>query len=147
MKRFPNYFFYLGNLISYYVFSGQRDKGLLFLDEAIAREPNNAQYYYVKGTIKEEEGNAVEAAQMFEKAIELNKEAADYWIARGRLYYNHAIQLESESLSTRDNKLADEIMLKAKEEFKKSLSYFEKGAELNPQDFDNLKTLRSLYYR
>ena len=146
MQRFPDDFFYLGNLINYFVFSGQKDKGLLYLEEAIAREPNNAQYYYVKGTIKEEEGNAIEAAQMFEKAIELNKEAADYWIARGRLYYNHAIQLESESLSTLDNKFADDIMLNAKYDFKHSLTYFENGAELTHQAYYNLTTLLSLFY-
>ena len=44
-------------------------------------------------------------------------------------------------------KASDMLKAKAMEMMRESLPYFEKAAEVNGEDIDNLRTLRSVYYK
>jgi len=63
---FPSDVWFLQNLINYYIFSGKIKDALEYLDKAIAREPNLAQYRYVKGNLDESLGNTEEAIAAFD---------------------------------------------------------------------------------
>ena len=146
-KRFPNEFFFLGNLINFYIFNGQEQKGIAYLDKAIEQDPNNAQYFNVKGSVMETLNRFDEAAVYYAKALEINPNLMLALNNMGRMIYNEAYKLEDKAALTRDAKMADQIQAASIAKFKESLPYFEKAAELNPTDIENLKNLRSVYYR
>lgn len=146
-KKFPAEQFFLGNLINHFIFSGESEKAIDYLNAAIAQEPNNEQYYFVKGNVMEVLQKTDEAMIFFNKAIELKPDFADAYIGKGRIIYNEGSRLENLSGATKDNKEAKTLENQATEKFKESLQFFEKAAEINKEDVDNLRTLRSLYYR
>ncbi len=146
-KRFPNDFFFLGNLINHMIFNGQEEEGIAYLDEAIAKDPDNAEYYNVKGSVMETLDRVEEAEKFYDQALTLDANNVKALGNKARMVYNRAYKLEDLAAATRDMKKADEIQRKALEVYKESLPYFEKAAELDPNDVENLRTLRSVYYR
>ena len=146
-KRYPKEFFFLGNLINFYIFNGQEQKGIDYLDKAIELDPNNAQYYNVKGSVMETLNRIPEATVAYDKALTLDPNLMEAWNNKGRMVYNEAYKFEDRAVSIRDPKASANLQAAALEKFKEALPYFEKAAELNPTDLDNLRTLRSIYYR
>ena len=146
-QRFPEEFFFLGNLINYFVLNGNVDKGIQYLDQAIARDPQNAQFYNVKGRLYEDLGEAETALALFDKSIEVNPALADSWYNKGRLIFNQAVAKESQAFDSKDMKVYNATMDEANEIFKVSMPYFEKAVELAPNEIEYLRNLRSLYYR
>ncbi len=145
--KFPSEFYYLGNLINLYIEQGALNKAEEYLRQAIAGDPNNAQYYVVMCTVLENENKIDEAMTMIDKALALDGNNADAWNTKGRLIYNTAVATEGMAAEERDMAKAAKIAEEAKNTFKESLPYFEKAVELNPENGEYLKTLRSLYYR
>ena len=147
VQKFPSEFYYLGNLINLYIEQNALNKAEEYLRQAIANDPNNAQYYVVMCTVLENENKIDEAMSMIDKALELDDKNAEAWNTKGRLIYNTAVATEGLSAEEKDIEKANKIAEDAKNIFKESMPYFEKAVELNPENADYLKTLRSLYYR
>lgn len=145
--KFPQEPWFMQNLINYYIYSGQTKDAIVYLDNAIAKEPKLAQYQYVKGNIEESLGNFDNSLKAFEKAIELDPKMADAYAGLGRLYYNKAVKVADEANDIKDNKLAFAARKKADEVFKQSIPYFIKASEVNPSELEYKKTLKTLYYR
>jgi len=145
--KFPQEPWFLQNLINYYIYSGQTKEALTYLNNAIDKEPKLAQYQYVKGNLDESLGNFDNALKAFEKAIELDPKMADAYAGLGRLYYNKAVKMTDEANEIRDNKLAITARKKADDVFKESIPYFIKATEVNPEEREYKKTLKTLYYR
>ncbi len=146
-KRYPNEFFFLGNLINFYIFNNEEQKGIDYLNKAIELDPNNAQYYNVKGSVMETLNRTEEAAEYYDKALTLNPTLMEAFNNKGRMIYNEAYKLEDKSVSTRDPQGSAKLKAAALEKYKESLPYFEKAAELKPTNMENLVLLRSIYYR
>mgnify|MGYP003543749346 CR=1 FL=1 len=94
----------------------------------------------------EEEKDFDGAMKYIDKALELDSNKSEFWNNEGRLIYNKAFMLEQESFDLTGKELA----LKEKEFvdlYQQSIPYFQKAIELNPDDYESLKTLKSLYYR
>ena len=147
LAKFPNEFYYLGNLINHYVFGGQPQKATELLDKAIANDPNNAQLYSVRGSMLEVLEDIDGAMANFDKAIELKPDFKDAWLGKARLIYNKAFKMEQKALEIRDFKLSDQEVAKALEVYKESISFFEKAIELDSEDYETMKTLRGLFYK
>lgn len=145
--KFPQEPWFLQNLINYYIYSGQTKEALTYLNGAIAKEPGLAQYQYVKGNLDESLGNFDDALKAFEKAIELDPKLADAYAGMGRLWYNKAVKMTDEANEIKDNKLAFTARKKADDVFKQSIPYFIKASEINPEEREYKKTLKTLYYR
>ena len=147
LAKFPNEFYYLGNLINHYVFGGQPQKATELLDKAIANDPNNAQLYSVRGSMLEVLEDIDGAMANFDKAIELKPDFKDAWLGKARLIYNKAFKMEQKALEIRDFKLSDQEVAKALEVYKESIPFFEKVIELDSEDYETMKTLRGLFYK
>ena len=147
INHFPQEFYFLGSMINHYVYSGQTAQAINFLDEAIARDPNNVQYYVVKSGLYEELKDLDNSMLMIDKAIELNASSADAWYNKGRLIFNKGVAMESEAISAKDMKVYDAKTKEAKEIFKQAMPYFEKAIELDNKNEDYLRQLRQLYFR
>jgi tetratricopeptide (TPR) repeat protein len=147
VQKLPNDSWFLLNLINHYIYSGKTKEALVYLNTAIAQEPNKAQYRFVKGNIDESLGNTDEALASFDKAIELDPTIADAYAGKGRLYYNKAVKMSDEANKIKDNKLYNAEMKKVDAAFKVSVPFFKKAAELNPKEREYKMTLKTLYYR
>lgn len=146
-SRFPKEFFFLGNLINYYIFSGQEELGIEYLDKAIEMDPTNAEYYNVKGSVMETLNKISDAEAAYDYAITLDGNSFKALNGKARMIYIRAAALEEKSVMARDMKAADMLQVEALKLFKEALPYFEQAAEQNPTEVDNLRTLRSVYYK
>lgn len=146
-EKFPSEAWFLQNLINYFIYSSKIPEALTYLNTAIEREPNMAQYRYVKGNLDESLGNYEDALASFDKAIEVDSTMADAYAGKGRLFYNKAVKMLEEANNIKDIKLYNAEQLKAEGVFKKSVPLFKKASELKPTEIEYKKTLKTLYYR
>lgn len=146
-EKYPTEPWFLQNLINHFIFSGQTDESLRYLRNAIEREPNVAQYHYVKGNLDETLGNVEDAKADFSKAMELDPTMADAYAGMGRVYFNQAVKILDEASRINDQKEYELQQRKAHDIFKESLPYFKQAADKAPDERDYKMTLRTLYYR
>ncbi len=147
VERFPQEPWFLQNLINHYIFSGQTSEAIAFLDKAIEREPNVAQYHLIKGNLDENQGNYDAALADFDKALAIDPTMADAEAGKGRVYYNQGVKMNEEAAYISDGKAYKKALEEMNAMFKKSLPFFEKAHELDPENRDYMITLRTLYYR
>ncbi len=147
VERFPQEPWFLQNLINHYIFSGQTSEAIAFLEKAIEREPNVAQYHLIKGNLDENQGNYEAAMADFEQALSIDPKMADAVAGQGRVYYNQGVKMNEEAAYISDGKAYKKALEDMNAMFKKSLPYFEKAHELDPENRDYMITLRTLYYR
>lgn len=145
--RFPKEPWFLQNLINHYIFSGQTDQALVYLTEAIEREPNVGQYRLIKGNILANENRFDEAAVEYEKALEVEPTLADAKAGQGRIYYNQAVKMNEDAAYISDAKDYKNALNEMNTMFKKSLPFFEEAHKMDPENRDYMITLRTLYYR
>lgn len=143
-KVFPSDPYYVQTLINLYIGRGEYPKALSYLDDAIAQEPNNAQFYDVKGRLLENEKKTDEALALYEKAVQINPQYAEAYANIGRVYYNRAIE-ENDKADTKNYKEIFKTIVKPL--FEKALPYYEKAHELKPEEKEYMVALRGIYYK
>ena len=116
------------------------------LDEAIAANPQNAEFYNVKGTLYENQKEPEKAFEFYKKAIEIKPDYAKGQFDVGRYYFNKAVQKRDEI-----NKLSGAAYQKAVANelnplYKEALPYLEKAYQLDPENNDAKNALRNIYY-
>ena len=134
------------NLINLYINSGQEDKAVEYLDLAIQREPGVGQYYNSKGSILARVGRFDESFAAFDKAIELEPNNALFVSSLGFAYVDLGNKINDDAAYL-DAKAYAVEKKKADAAFQNALKYFEKAYELEPDNYDYKRSLRSLYYR
>ena len=145
--KFPSEPWFLQNLINHYIYSGQEQKAIEYLDQAIAREPNVAQYHHIKGNLDENAKNYDAALADFDAALALDPTLADAHAGKGRVYYNQAVKMNEDAAYITDQKAYNAALKEMNEMFRKALPHFEKAHELDPKNRDFIMILRGLYYR
>jgi tetratricopeptide (TPR) repeat protein len=135
---------------NYYVPREQHEKAIECINMALEKDPNNAQFHAIKGTLLESLKNSAKAKQSYEKALELDANNFDANFQLGVLYYNAA----ADTIAWAENNIPpkefakaaiyDEIALKLIEE---SIPYFEKAYQLQPKNLDVLQNLRTVYHK
>ena len=146
-EKFPNEPWFLQNLINYYIFSNQAKDAIVYLNAAIKRDPNKAEYQYIKGNLDENMGNLEDARKAFDRAIEIDPKQADAYAGIGRLIYNKGVSMSDAANEIRDNKLYNAAKKKADAVFAESIPFFKKAAELKPAEMEYKRTLKNIYYR
>ena len=145
--RFPQEPWFLQNLINHYIFSGQEQEAINYLDQAIAREPNVAQYHLIKGNLNENQKNYDAALADFDRALAIDPTVADAEAGKGRVYYNQAVKMNEDAALIADAKEYKKALEEMNAMFRQSMPFFEKAHELAPDNRDYMITLRGLYYR
>ena len=138
---------YTLKLINLYIFSGKYDEAIATLESVLADEPNNAEYWNVKGNLYESQKKYDQSIECFEKAISINPSYADALGSIGRVYFNLAVQKNNEISTITDNAKYTEAREKeVLPLFEKSRPYYEKAYELKPDEPDYKYALRNIYY-
>ena len=145
--RFPQEPWFLQNLINHYIFSGQEQEAINYLDQAIAREPNVAQYHLIKGNLNENQKNYDAALADFDRALAIDPTMADAEAGKGRVFYNQAVKMNEDAALIADAKEYKKALEEMNAMFRQSMPFFEKAHELAPDNRDYMITLRGLYYR
>ena len=140
----PNY---LGNMINTYLQAKEFDKAFAAIDEAIASDPNNSQYYFVKGILYDNQDKKADAKAMFKKAIELNPENVGALTQYGAALCQEAYAVSDAAPTTltaaESAKYFDE---KIRPLFVEAADYLEKAWSLDNNNMEALRYLDNVYY-
>ena len=148
LKEFPNDEFLISNMINYYIFSGKEDEAIKYLDQAIANNPKDAQFYSIKAKLYLDNKKDVAAAKTILSqalAVDANSFIANYTM--GRAFAVEADKMYADADKIMDNKKYKVAKDKADAKLKESLPFFEKAFEINPKDADMLYALKAVYVR
>ena len=144
--KFPGDSYFLLNLINQYIYTGQKDEAVDYLNKAIAQNPDDPQLYNVLGTLYEERKEAEKAQEYFDKALSLDPESAETQANIGRIYFNKGVELRAIANEISDQKKYTEALAVSNEKFKQALPYFEKAHQIDPEERGYMDALKSLYY-
>lgn len=146
-QRFPSEPWFLQNLINYYIFSNKIPEAMTYLNSAIQRDPNNAEYLLIKGKLADQLGNSDDARAAFDQAVKLNPNLAEGYSEIGRLIYNKAVKMFDDANNIKDLKLYNVAKKKAETALGESIPFYKKAAEINPKEVEYKKNLKTIYYR
>ncbi len=133
-------------LLNIYLRKNDIPKAMECLDKSIAINPKDAPMYEIKGQLLETNEDFEGAVACYQKAIDVDPTYTSAYGNMGRIYYNLAAMEQMKATDIKDMKKYNEQMAKAKPYFEKAAPCFEKFREANPDDKDNLKALRTVYY-
>jgi len=146
-ERYPNYEQLMYNLINYYLEREENALALEYLEQAVARDPNNAVLLFAQGRVLDELGEREKAIVAYNASIAANPTFFDAYFNLAVVFYNEAIRLMSEANDARTQVEYDRLRGLADDEFYKAIAPMEKALELNPTETSVIETLRSLYLR
>jgi len=130
--------------------SGNYTAAMANLDQAIAQDPNNALFYYVKGYIFQTNmKKEVEALAAYDKAIELNPSYVEALYMKGSLYVSRANEMTEvmNKLPLSATKQYNKLKADQTKEFEMALPLFEQAHNADPKDVDTIKALKEVYYK
>ena len=134
---------YVRILINAYLNDQKYAQATEILDQAIANDPQNAEFVNLKGNLVENQSSIEEALPYFQKAVELDPTSSKAHFDLGRYYYNKAVKVRDERTD-----LAGEELAKLTDPlYEQALPYLEKAYELDKDNFDAKNALRAIYYQ
>jgi tetratricopeptide (TPR) repeat protein len=144
LEKFPNTKdnFFLLHMININANKGDNAAAIANLNEAIAKDPNNSQFYDVLGQVYENDRDWEKSISNLKKAVELDPDNIDYNLHIGRVLFNLGITTRGEADNTKDETAAKELSNKSKDYYKEALPHFRKVFE---QDGDNKQAVYALY--
>ena len=145
--KYPSEPYFIQNLINILIKQGNLKGAISYLDAAINQDPNNANYYNVKGVILEDQKDIKGALAEFEKAEKLDPNNAETYNNIGRIYYNQAVAKDEEVSQIKDNKKYEIEKAQLRPMFEKAIPFFKKAHELKPEERSYIIVLRSIYYK
>lgn len=146
IAEFPNEDGFYKQLLNIYLGRNDIPKAMECLDKSIAINPKDASMYEIKGQLLEIKEDFEGAVANYQKALDVDPNMATSYGNMGRVYYNMAAKEQMKAADIKDTKKYNEQMAKAKPYFEKAAPCFEKVREAKPDDKDNLKALRTIYY-
>ena len=151
IEKFPmNNYPLIIEAFNYYVLAEQNDKALEYINMAIEKDPNKAQFYSVKGSLLGKIKKLDEARATYEKAISLDPVNFDANFELGILLYNSAvdtIKWADVNIPAKEIQRAAEYEEIANKLIAQSVPYFEKARNINPNNLGVLTNLRIVYYK
>lgn len=148
------------DLINYYLNRGEREEALAYLDKGLKADPENATFYFAKGTVydkmtidtvlvatdEEKEEYLLTAKKCYETAIEKDDQYFNAYFNLAVYYNNRAavIQELMTKIPLKEAERYEKEKANAKKELENALPYIEKAYEINPKDRAAIRTLISI---
>lgn len=139
---------YMSQVVNYYLQNKQLDKAFNVINQAIAQEPNNAQFYVIQGVLyenSEDPAMKAKAKETYAKAMQLDPKNA-------QAVYNYGRQLCEEAYKLGDSAPASQaeyneyFSTKIKPLFEQAAKVLEEAYTLDAENSDILKYLENVYY-
>jgi tetratricopeptide (TPR) repeat protein len=147
-EQFPDNDTFEKQEINLLIESGQVDVAKDRINEAIEKDPENANLYFNLGYLYEQLEQPEKAEEAYLKAIEIDPEYLDANYNYAVYYYNKAADLFAEARDM-DLQTYRKKGKKIEEEgigyLEKAKPYFEKSLELAPEELAIIETLQTLY--
>jgi len=137
-------------LINYYLNKNEDPSIVItYIDKAIQDDPGNASLFFAKGTIYDKLADFEKAIESYKKAIEVDPKYFDPYYNLGTIFYNKGVKYleEANKIPAKEIEKYDGIIVKANEEFKNALPFFEKANEINPNDKSSIENIKNIYFR
>jgi tetratricopeptide (TPR) repeat protein len=151
IKAYPNANYPLViETFNYYVNQGENEKAFEYINMAIVKNPEDAQFYVIRGTLLEEMKRKSEAQGDYKKALELNPENFDANYSMGAFYYNTAVDTldwADKNIPITQFQELDKYKIIANDYFSQALPFLEKAQSQQPTNLNVLSTLKTIYYR
>ena len=134
-EKYPNEPYFTGNLMDYYIQTGNLDEGLADINEKLAQN-ETAYYLYIKGVLQFEKKDYDNAIATFQKLIDRNED----YLAEGYSKIGDCYFFPAQSIIEENGKLAiDDPVFAQNEEkvkalYEKARPYYEKAKKLAPGD-------------
>lgn len=136
---------YMGQVVNFYLQNKDFDNAFKTINEAIATNPNNAQYYNIQGVLFENVEKRADALAAYKKAIELDATNASAMYNYGRQLCESAYALADNAPTSQreyDAYKAEKIIPL----FVEAAEILEKAYALDNDNTDTLKYLENVYY-
>lgn len=138
----PNY---IGFIINDYLVRKDYDNALVAIKEAIAQNPNNAEYYSVLGIIYDTQEKRDEAKAAYKQAMNVDPDNAKANYFYGRALYQDAYDASDKGPSEA-NAIDAYFKTTVKPILEEAAIYLEKANQIDPENPDPLKLLENVYY-
>lgn len=134
-------------VINLYIANNQFNPALEYLAIAVEHQPSNESLLFTQGYSFDKIGKPEEAKVSYEKVIEINPNHFDAWLNLGIQIYNKAIEMGkiANEIPTNKPKEYDVAIVAALEQMNKSVPYFERAYEINPEDSYVMNALMESY--
>lgn len=136
---------YMGQIVNYYLQKKDFDNAFKTINEAIAAEPNNSQYYVIQGVLYENQEKNAEAKAAYEKAVQLDNQNEQALANYGRAICNEAYALADQAPTTQ-REYDEYYAAKIRPLFQQAADVLEQAYQLNNDNMDTLKYLENIYY-
>lgn len=136
---------YIRQLINGYIEAKDYKGALDMINNAIVGEPQNAQYYVIRGILYEQEGLDGDSQAEFAKAVELDPNSSEALFNLGRTIYNLAVKYNDEAPTDPQEyaKVKNEKIIPT---LQQAIEYLEKAWTVDNENSDSLKLLEQAYY-
>jgi tetratricopeptide (TPR) repeat protein len=129
--------------------AGKEDEAKGGLEQAIAKEPNDAILYFYLGYVNYKLKNMVDAKANFEQSIKLDSKYFDAHLFLAKLVYEEAYSIKREmnslGISEKDKKRKFELDKVYTDKLRGALPYWENAEKVKPDDQEVLDALYSIY--
>ena len=147
-EKHPGYDRLMYDLINYYMYHDFQ-QCLEYLEQAVARDPHNANLLFAKGRVLEELGEREKSMEAYDASIAANPNYFDPYFNKAVGYYNSAVKLLEDLNDDTKITVAEYEVRKNEidEVFMMAVPLMEKALEITPDDVATMETLKTLYYR
>lgn len=149
IEKFPTEDYYSLRLLTYYDQSDKLDEMESFVDEMLKKNPDKAYNHYVKGYLKQNQKNYLEAIDSYERARSKDSTLVEAYINEGLCYMFEANNyMDSQSNVKYNSPAYKKVLETEKSYYEKALPLYEKVRELAPDDTKKWgQQLYSIYYK
>lgn len=138
---------YINIIINDNINKGNYAEAEKLVEEAIAKNPSNAELYNVKGIMLEQKEDEEGALACFKKAVELNPEYMRGQFNAGRVLVKQAVALQSENEKLKGAEFAKMKETKVLPLYKEAMPFMEKAYQLDSTDSQIKNILSNIYYQ
>ncbi len=139
---------YMGQIINHYLQARDFDNAFRIINQAIADNPDNSQYYVIQGVLYENNDNKADATAAYQRAIELDSQNVQALFNYGRMLCDKAF-VAADSAPTTDAEYVPYAEANIYPYFHQAAEVLEQAYSINPEGnevMDILNYLENIYY-